>query len=164
MNFLLIFELGFLSSKFNVMNFITSKYSSCIFLGIFIYINMLLLNLKYFIKGINPFFNMFGNPFLFYGTAICAIIVLFILSYKLDQLIVSDNYFLKIRKSINIIYCMYKFIVLAICVNSFSFLLKYIPSTLFFILISVLCICIIMCYKEIKTIFLEKRWIIGKFM
>lgn len=125
---------------------------------------MLLLNLTYCTNGINPFFNMYGNPFLFYGTAISAIVVLLILAYKLDLMIANDNYFLKIGKSTNLIYCMHQFIVLPICINCFSFILKYIPKTLFFILISVLCICIIMCYKKVKTIFLERKWILGKFM
>lgn len=161
--FLLFFEIGILSRKFNIMKLLINKVRF-IYFGLLMYICMLLLNLTYFTKGINPFFNMYGNPFLFYGTAMSAIAILLILAYKIDERIEKDNYFLEIGKNTNIIYCLHQFIALPICINCFSFVLNYIPNTLFFVFISFLCIFIIMKYKSLKTFLSRKKYIIGKIM
>lgn len=93
-----------------------------------------------------------------------AIIILFTLASKIDTKLKKGNCFLEVGKNTNVIYCLHQFIILPICINCFSFLLNYVPNTLFYILISLLCIFIIMKYRKLKTILLEKKCLIGKIM
>lgn len=161
--FLSFFEIGIISRQYN---FIKTFFNNIKFLYFvfFIYLFTFLLNITYFTKAINPFFNMYGNPFLFYGASMSAIIILFTLASKIDTKLKKGNCFLEVGKNTNVIYCLHQFIILPICINCFSFLLNYVPNTLFYILISLLCIFIIMKYRKLKTILLEKKCLIGKIM
>lgn len=161
--FLLFFEIGIIwrQSNFVKIFFNNIKFLYFVF---FVYLVTFFLNITYFTKAINPFFNMYGNPFLFYGASISAIIILLTLASKIDTKLKKCNCFLKVGKNTNIIYCLHQFIILPLCINCFSFLLNYVPNTLFYILISLLCVFIIMKYRKLKTVLLEKKCLIGKIM
>lgn len=162
-SFLLFFEIGIISRQHNFIRKILNNIK-IIYLIFFVYLFTYFLNIRYFTNAINPFFNMYGNPFLFYGTSISAIVILFVLASKIDTKLKEGNCFLEIGKNTNIIYCLHQFIILPICINCFSFLLNYIPNILFYILISLLCVFIILKYIQLKKMLLEKNYIIGKIM